>query len=324
MTSAEFQQLGAYRPYTRFTQAANAVLKSLYDRVPFDLWMLTQVKEEDWIVLVAENHGYDAVKEGDVYQWSDSLCSRMVKGLGPNFASECQNINAYREAPINKKLKISSYIGYPIVLDDGSLFGTLCAIHPEVSDCDLEQHKNFIIHQARLLATLLTSYQNQYKKQNELQNEKLMSQMDELTGVHNRRGWNLNLDIEEHRAQRESNIVSVIMIDVDDLKLINDSEGHHAGDELLIKVAECLKMIVRPYDLVSRIGGDEFAILLANTNQKDAGALVERIRAKFIEYGINASIGYAVKQKCESIKHLVDLADQLMYDDKKIRKATKH
>ena len=105
-----------------------------------------------------------------------------------------------------------------------------------------------------------------------------LSYTDELTKVHNRRHFFEKLNQEFSRAQRYQQVFSIIMIDVDDFKLVNDQFGHPAGDELLIMLAKACKDISREVDEFARIGGDEFAYLLPGVEQQGAQAFADRLR----------------------------------------------
>src|SRR5262245_6453658 len=116
-------------PFPDFGAAASGVLGFLQARLGFDLCMVTRVDGDDWIVIELADRGYD-VKQGAVHRWSDTLCSRMVLGQGPHVAPRAASIPAYAEAPLGRQLRIGAYLGVPLTRADGSLYGTLCAIHP--------------------------------------------------------------------------------------------------------------------------------------------------------------------------------------------------
>ncbi|RPJ20472.1 MAG: GGDEF domain-containing protein, partial [Chloroflexi bacterium] len=106
----------------------------------------------------------------------------------------------------------------------------------------------------------------------------LVAGTDALTSLYNRRRFNEQAEIEFRRAQRYGVNLSIAMLDADDLKLINDTYGHDSGDRVLIFISGILRSEVRPFDMVARYGGDEFVILLVDTDKEEARLIAERIR----------------------------------------------
>jgi diguanylate cyclase (GGDEF)-like protein len=111
-----------------------------------------------------------------------------------------------------------------------------------------------------------------------------LSNTDELTKVHNRRYFFGKLNQEFSRAKRYNQVFSIIMIDVDDFKLVNDEFGHPVGDELLIVLARLCRDKSREVDEFARIGGDEFAYLLPGLDQQGAEAFADRLRLLLSKY----------------------------------------
>ena len=121
--------------------------------------------------------------------------------------------------------------------------------------------------------------------------------------------------------------ISMVMIDVDGLKLFNDTFGHHAGDEMLIKVAKIIQQNCRHEDIIARIGGDEFAIVLPNTTNDKCSEIVQRIltessNEKVNEINLSLSIGYATKELADQkLEDIMMVADARMYNVKLERRA---
>ncbi|MBA4384882.1 MAG: hypothetical protein C0410_09105, partial [Anaerolinea sp.] len=150
------------------------------------------------------------------------------------------------------------------------------------------------------------------------------SNRDTMTGLFNRNFFEVELT--RFKQGREYPI-SIIMADIDGLKFTNDTEGHAAGDELLRQGANLLSAVMRTDDIVARIGGDEFAALLPQTDYDTVMTIIERIRKKIEEYNssrpnsiFNISLGCATAESNDLIQTL-KLADQHMYADKEIHKA---
>ena len=110
------------------------------------------------------------------------------------------------------------------------------------------------------------------------ENMRMLATSDELTGMYNRRGFEDSADRAIRNAQRQRQPLAVVVADIDNFKTINDRHGHSAGDRALKHFANRLERLVRRGDLIGRIGGEEFALLLVNTRAQDAVEVVERIR----------------------------------------------
>ena len=152
---------------------------------------------------------------------------------------------------------------------------------------------------------------------------------DVLTGLPNRQ---LLLDRIEHAiaaSKRHNHSLALIFIDLDDFKIINDSAGHMVGDKVLIGVAKRLQALLRETDTISRIGGDEFVILLEEVNQTLVSTTIERILETFAQsmtigaekYFVSASIGAALyPQDAQNTEELFRNADTAMYTAKNMGK----
>jgi diguanylate cyclase (GGDEF)-like protein len=141
---------------------------------------------------------------------------------------------------------------------------------------------------------------------------------DALTGLPNRRAFDRVLAREFERSSRYGEIFSLAIIDLDGFKQLNDSRGHAAGDALLRQAADTIREACRASDVAGRLGGDEFAVLLPQTNQFEAAALCERLRAA-VEALADVSLSWGV---AEYPTHGVDAstlmraADAAMYASK--------
>ena len=162
----------------------------------------------------------------------------------------------------------------------------------------------------------------------ELQRTQHLAMTDALTKVANRRALRDALRRELARAQRSRRPLALLMLDIDGFKEINDRLGHAHGDQALQLLARCLRRATRQGDLVARIGGDEFALMLPETSAPEARAIGERIRAQLVraaETGprIEVSVGSALIEQGAANAHptaLLAAADQDLYRDKNARR----
>jgi two-component system, cell cycle response regulator len=146
---------------------------------------------------------------------------------------------------------------------------------------------------------------------------------DSLTGLYNRHKLNETLDVEVERAHRYSRPLSIIMIDMDGLKAVNDNHGHQAGDSVLQQAAQAVRSQVRRVDTATRFGGDEFVVLLPEANGEEAERVAGRIAARILAIRIDgtpvsASLGVAAwGPQFESGKDFLAAADAALYKAKR-------
>jgi diguanylate cyclase (GGDEF)-like protein len=153
---------------------------------------------------------------------------------------------------------------------------------------------------------------------------------DELTGLVNRRRFLAALETEIVRARRLGGPLTVVLADLDDFKPINDRFGHHAGDEVLVGFADLIREHVRDVDVAGRLGGEEFALLLPETDLRGAEAGADRLRrslgelrlalAEGSELRVTASFGVAELAPAQSGDELLRAADAALYRAKEAGK----
>lgn len=300
--------------------ASNAILNDLQRRFGFDLWMTTRTTEPDWIVLQSSKNNY-GVAPGDVFRWADSFCSRMVKGEGPCIALNSNEVPAYLAAEIGQQVEINAYIGVPIEKSNGELFGTLCAIDPKPQQTTIEYELPLIQLYSRLLGTIIDKELLQAQQERLINHLRHAADRDSLTGLLNRRGWETAVNIEALRHQRYGSPLSIFILDLDELKLINDNYGHEKGDELIQATAQSLQACIRDSDIVARIGGDEFAVMTIECAPEASHNIYDAILEKMRQENINVSLGMAIHQPRDGISDTIRAADEAMYAMKRRNRA---
>ncbi len=211
-----------------------------------------------------------------------------------------------------------TFLGIPLILRD-EVIGVLSvqAVHPEAYDPS----------QIRLVETIAQQTSVAIDNAKLFEKTQEMAITDSLTGLYNRRYFYLILDNEIERAKRYRSPLSLIMMDIDHFKLVNDKFGHLAGDEVLQSVSEISKKILRQIDNMFRFGGEEFMIILPETIQEEAMNVAERIRSAIAETAIKTkkgdvklTVSIGVSEYGENHpapNEFIESVDRTMYDAKK-------
>lgn len=234
--------------------------------------------------------------------------------------------------PTVRTLGVRAYAGVPLVTPDGQILGSFCAVdmqprqwterdvavltelaHATLREITLRQALVRLAEANRLLA-------EEMRKVGVL-NERLseLAHTDALTALYNRRAYDQELAREWRRVQRNGAALSVLLIDADHFKSINDQHGHAVGDRVLQALAALIQRSAREIDVTARIGGEEFAVLLSDTGATSALNVAERIRSQIAQSdtmpvtGVTVSIGVATLAAEESAASLQHRADQALY-----------
>lgn len=154
-----------------------------------------------------------------------------------------------------------------------------------------------------------------------------LAALDALTGIYNRRFGNNRIQEEFARSIRSNAALSLIMLDIDHFKTVNDSYGHMVGDKIIVMITQCIRNAIREGDVAIRYGGEEFLCLLPGANQQDVQFIAERIRALVKdtihkngdqEIHVTVSLGTATypHKDVADIQHFIHMADTAMYNAK--------
>ena len=302
--------------FHNFKEAGKQVLKYLHQQHGFGMWMINRVEGDNWLILQSENTKYD-LAPGTVFRWSESFCYHMVQGKAPKIAPNTGEIEAYANAKINQLLEIRAYIGVPLLHEDGSVFGSICAIDTETHSSEINQLSSLIDLFGQLLSSILQSELRENTQRRLKERFEVEASTDGLTGLFNRRAWNKLVIAEEERCQRYGLAATIFTIDLNDLKKTNDQHGHKQGDLLIQRTAKILLENMRTNDVVARIGGDEFVILCPETTWSDASVLFTRLQDLFHQADIHAAMGYASRKLDSDLSKTFVQADQNMYEQKR-------
>jgi len=159
----------------------------------------------------------------------------------------------------------------------------------------------------------------------ELERVTYLAMHDALTGLNNRRAFVAGLENKISQIANKKSIAAIVILDVDHFKAVNDRYGHAVGDEVLQELSRRLLTAARSDDLVARIGGEEFAILVSLRDQKGAKQAAERFQNALsektfqvsgLDLNISASFGICLLSPGSKVREVLDHCDQALYDAK--------
>lgn len=207
-----------------------------------------------------------------------------------------------------------SEVCFPLMIGE-RLIGVIDIESPEI--------EGFTPDDIKILSTLSAQIAIALDNARLYEEAKKLSLTDPLTGLSNRRSFEMVLDNEIKRAERYRRPFAILMMDLDNFKNYNDKFGHSAGDQILQRLSKLMKEGVRDVDFIGRYGGDEFAAVLPETDANFALVVAERIRKKVEAENLNPpvtlSIGIAVfPTDSRDKKQLIDLADRACYESKEL------
>lgn len=268
-----------------------------------------------YVTLAADNPQWFQSSTGfnaDPENMDSSFCSHTIHSSSTFLVPDASKDKRFAKHPlVIGEPYIRFYIGRSLRHHDNTKLGTLCMVDTkprQMSKQDLLALDDLAeLAEHELIASVLAS-------------------IDDLTGLSNRRGFiTLSKNILNVCA-RQNAPATIVLLDLNQFKAINDKFGHTEGDRALIKFSRYMKNTFRDSDILGRIGGDEFAVLLTHATVDYANEIIERLRqdvARATEidsrgYDINFSVGIAsIDDKQQSIEDLLDYADELMYKDKR-------
>ncbi len=256
------------------------------------------------------SQGLDATETGrDI-----SFCGHSILGNQIFIIQDASKDERFADNPlVVDNPNIRFYAGCPLKTRNANM-GTLCIID--------EKPRDFVEDDLQALADLAAMVEQ------ELEAVQLAT-LDELTKISNRRGFKVLAQHSLNLCLRQKHPASLIYIDLNQFKPINDTFGHAEGDRALMAFADLLKATFRNSDIIARLGGDEFVVLLTNTSQKNAlekvgqfsGLLEKNNREKNRGYDLSFSYGIVEldPNRHQSVDELLSDGDAMMYSEKKKR-----
>jgi diguanylate cyclase (GGDEF)-like protein len=310
------QPVPVVTPFRTLEQAAEAVADLVSASAGMRLWLVAKIEGERWIPLAVRDEHY-RVRRGRPELWLDALCARVASGRAPVMITDTAGESAVADLARSLGVAVGSYVCHPIHDGRGMLFGAVCAFDPEAGRFE----EALMLPRLRAAAQVITSHlaleEQVEDTRRRAERAELESRTDPMTSVLNRRGWELAMTQEQARIARTGSSAAIVLVDLDGLKIVNDSQGHEAGDELIVRCARVLANQVRSRDVVGRLGGDEFAMLLAGIDRQLAGQVIERIRQALINAQVNCTLTWSWAGVLGSLEEALAEADMLLIEHKK-------
>lgn len=303
--------------------AAQTALAGLEPLVRADRWTIFLITEGKGL----ESSGLEPIavrepgsdKNGAPHDWRDSPAGH--EELEHVSESRATRLAAAGMGITRKKEKGSHVVAIPLICGE-RILGVLEGIR---------YHGSFKRSEVELLDALSLPVASALANAVRIAEAERLSQTDDLTKLHNARYMRQFLLNEIRRARRYGSSVAALFLDLDDFKKVNDCHGHLVGSHVLMEVAAVILLSVRDTDAVARYGGDEFVIVLPDTDMELAGVVAERIRGKIGKYeftggrrlqlALTASFGVATfPYHASSPQQLISCADTAMYEAKAANK----
>lgn len=298
--------------FSEFNSAGGQVLDLLHGKLGFDRCVLVRVLGGQWTVVESRGRNRGSLHGLEV-AWRRVLGADRHGERGLHRALPEREQDPAKLTTVSRPDDMNEHVVYPLHLRDGTLFGAVCAVAST-------RRSGFSAEQASMLELSLSLLSRviwlgveaeQQRRRADLLDTQ--ARKDPLVDLYNRRAWDEFLEAENARCLRYGHRSAVMIVDLDDLKEVNDTQGHSAGDKMLIQTAELLSRVARSHDMVARLGGDEFGVVCVECDGPGAQAIQRRLEAALSENGISASIGLALRGACGSLTQAWEKADAAMY-----------
>ena len=301
--------------FADFGAAARAALAYLHERLGLELWIVYRL-DGDRVAIDEVIHAGLDVAPGRLLSLARALHAADLtrfEGLAGDVPVRT-DIAGLDGAPL------AAHLSVPIrAHSTGSPSGFVYGLASAPVGDELHAQVELVELVATMLGGLLSTAQRAQEADERAEQAEEEARTDALTGVASRRSWTRIMEREEARSRRYGHPASIVSIDLDDLKQVNDTIGHAAGDELLCSAAQAITSATRQNDVVARLGGDEFGVLAFESDQAAVGALSDRIATALERRGIQASVGVATRSREGTLDDTWREADEAMYAEKRAR-----
>jgi diguanylate cyclase (GGDEF)-like protein len=239
---------------------------------------------------------------------SHSVCQHVVANGAPLVLDDARADPVLCSNLAIVELGVVAYAGFPIVSPTGHVLGSVCAID--------DVPRAWEVATLEALADIAVLVGNELERRDLVRSLAIDARTDVLTGMANRRAWDQELPSALRHAERLGHPLTAVLIDVDHFKAFNDNYGHPAGDGALREIGARWRAHVRDIDVLARIGGEEFGLLLPGCDADTALEIVERLRHD-LPGGLTASAGVCAWTSPLTAEDLIAEADRALYRAKR-------
>jgi diguanylate cyclase (GGDEF)-like protein len=235
---------------------------------------------------------------------SHSFCQHVVANAAPLVVEDARLDPVLCSNLAIRDLDVIAYAGFPVLSPAGHVLGSLCAID--------SSPRSWPASQLEGLADIASLVGGELERRDLVRRLAIDARTDALTGMANRHAWEAQLPNAVRSAERLGHQLAVVLIDIDYFKKYNDLHGHPAGDSALREIGRRWRGMTRDIDLLARIGGEEFGLVLPGCDAATALAVVDRLRAD-MPAGLTASAGVTEWTVPLTAEQVVAEADRALY-----------
>ncbi len=303
-------------PFSTLSVAADATVRDVQARFPLDLWLVTRLDGDRQRVLAAAGPWAERADAADL-AWPAALSTQMVADGSPPVNPDLTRTPGFAARAAGQHLVPTGWVGVPLVSAHGAMFGSLCGLTSRPADGALAASLDSAQVMGRLLSTIVAGEQVVEQWEAMASATRARLERDQLTGLLDRRGFSAALAAEARPSRRFGTPTSLLVLDVDDLRVTNEAEGHAAGDAVLESVVRVLQETCWPDDLVARVDGDEFAVMAVECDAVSVRVLASRLKVRLRAVGVSAAVGWATGKPREPLDLAWERAEVAMAADKR-------
>jgi GGDEF domain-containing protein len=296
---------------SKLREALNSILAVLKHEVNLDLWMVTRVVDNDWIMLSTTENSY-GVNADDVKVWSDSVCTRMVALEGPNIVPCVSEVISYASAPIVGQLNFQSYVGFPLTSEDGEVIGTLCAIDPAPKEPSLVNQaglmRNFVI----VVESLLRQSQEINRLNTLLRDYLNTENVDNVLGLPNQTAFYQIAEQQKAELHNLGSPLAIVLVEVQ--RFAPEFSAPDIRSDGLMSVKETILEHKRETDILCKLNGDNFGLLLIDADNKVLISIVIKTLKALQLKGFKVSVGAHVCGQNEDINSAIKHAKERAFE----------